>query len=45
MNGYDFGLRNDPPTLGEGSEELLLSLGIERSRIEALKKEGIIGPL
>jgi crotonobetainyl-CoA:carnitine CoA-transferase CaiB-like acyl-CoA transferase len=44
MNGYDFALRNDPPVLGEGSEELLLSLGIERSRIEALKKEGIVGP-
>ncbi len=44
MNGYDFGLRNDPPALGEGSEELLLSLGLERNRIEALKKEGIIGP-
>ena len=44
MNGYDFGLRNDPPPLGEGSEELLLSLGLEPSRIEALRNEGIIGP-
>jgi crotonobetainyl-CoA:carnitine CoA-transferase CaiB-like acyl-CoA transferase len=44
MNGHDFGLRNDPPPLGEGSEELLLSLGFEQSRIVALKKEGIIGP-
>jgi len=45
MNGYDFGLRNDPPAPGEGSEELLLSLGFERSRIDALKKEGVVGPL
>jgi len=45
MNDHDFALRNDPPAPGEGSEELLLSLGFERSRIEALKKEGVIGPL
>ena len=45
MNGYNFGLRNDPPELGEGSEELLSSLGFDRNAIEALKKDGIIGPL
>ena len=45
ISGYDFGLRNDPPALGEGSEELLLSLGLDRDRIAALKKEGVIGPL
>jgi crotonobetainyl-CoA:carnitine CoA-transferase CaiB-like acyl-CoA transferase len=44
MDGYDFGLRNDPPKLGEGSEEVLLSLGLDRGRIETLKKEGVIGP-
>jgi crotonobetainyl-CoA:carnitine CoA-transferase CaiB-like acyl-CoA transferase len=45
ISGYDFGLRNDPPAPGEGSEELLLSLGLDRDRIAALKKEGVIGPL
>ena len=45
MDGCDFGLRNDPPRLGEGSEELLLSLGLDRDQIETLKKEGIVGPL
>jgi len=45
LNDCDFGLRNDPPRLGEGSEELLLSLGLDRERIAALKKEGIVGPL
>jgi crotonobetainyl-CoA:carnitine CoA-transferase CaiB-like acyl-CoA transferase len=45
MSNYDFGLRNDPPAPGEGGEELLLSLGIDRDRIAALKKEGVIGPL
>ena len=45
LGNYDFGLRNDPPAPGEGSEELLLSLGLDRDRIAALKKEGVIGPL
>lgn len=44
MGDNDFGLRSDPPTLGEGSDELLLSLGLEPSRIDALKKAGVIGP-
>ena len=44
IDDYDFGLRRNPPAPGEGSEELLLSLGLDRDRIEALKKEGIIGP-
>jgi len=45
LSNYDFGLRNDPPAPGEGSEELLLSLGLDRDRIAALKKEGVVGPL
>jgi len=45
MGNYDFGLRNDPPAPGEGSEELLLSLGLDRDRIAALKSAGVIGPL
>jgi crotonobetainyl-CoA:carnitine CoA-transferase CaiB-like acyl-CoA transferase len=44
IGSYDFGLRRDPPAPGEGSEELLLSLGMDRDRIAALKKEGVIGP-
>ena len=45
LSNYDFGLRNDPPAPGEGSEELLLSLGLDRDRIAALKKAGVVGPL
>ncbi len=45
MDNHDFGLRFDPPAPGEGSEELLLSLGLDRDRIAALKKEGVVGPL
>lgn len=45
ISGYDFGLRNDPPAPGEGNEELLLSLGLDRERIAALKEAGVIGPL
>jgi crotonobetainyl-CoA:carnitine CoA-transferase CaiB-like acyl-CoA transferase len=44
LDNYDFGLRYDPPVPGEGGEELLLSLGLNRDRIVALKSEGIIGP-
>ena len=45
LSNYDFGVRNDPPAPGEGSEELLLSLGLDRDRIAALKKAGVVGPL
>jgi crotonobetainyl-CoA:carnitine CoA-transferase CaiB-like acyl-CoA transferase len=45
LGNYDFGLRNDPPAPGEGGEELLLALGLDRDRIAALKSEGVIGPL
>ena len=45
MGNYDFGLRNDPPAPGEGSEALLLALGLDRDRIAALKSAGVIGPL
>ena len=45
LSNHDFGLRTNPPIPGEGSEELLLSLGLDRDRIAALKKEGVIGPL
>jgi crotonobetainyl-CoA:carnitine CoA-transferase CaiB-like acyl-CoA transferase len=45
LGNYDFGLRSDPPAPGEGGEELLLSLGLDRDRIAALKSAGVIGPL
>lgn len=45
LSNYEFGLRRDPPPPGEGSEELLLSLGLDRERLAALKKAGIVGPL
>jgi crotonobetainyl-CoA:carnitine CoA-transferase CaiB-like acyl-CoA transferase len=45
MDNHDFGLRLDPPAPGEGSEELLMALGLDRERIAALKKQGVIGPL
>ena len=44
MNDYDFGLRYDPPAPGEGSEELLRSLGYDPDRIAALKQAGVVGP-
>jgi hypothetical protein len=43
IGDHNFDLRNDPPR--EGSEERLLSLELDRDRIAALKKEGVIGPL
>lgn len=45
LGNYDFGLRNDPPAPGEGGEELLLSLGLDRERIAELKMAGVVGPL
>ena len=45
LGNYDFGLRNDPPAPGEGSEALLLSLGLDQDRIAALRNAGVIGPL
>jgi crotonobetainyl-CoA:carnitine CoA-transferase CaiB-like acyl-CoA transferase len=45
LSDHDFGLRNNPPIPGERSDELLFLLGLDRNRIAALKKEGVIGPL
>jgi len=44
MDAYDFGLRSNPPSPGEGSEELLNSMGFDRNQIESLKKKGVVGP-
>ncbi len=45
IGAYDFGLRNNPPLPGEGSYELLLSIGLKKDEIERLKNEGIIGSI
>jgi len=45
MDGCDFRLRSDPPAPGEGGDQILLSLGIDRNRIDELKKQGVVGPL
>jgi crotonobetainyl-CoA:carnitine CoA-transferase CaiB-like acyl-CoA transferase len=45
LGNYDFGLRLDPPAPGEGNEELLMAVGLDRKRIAELKEQGIIGPL
>ncbi len=45
IGDYDFGLRNNPPMPGEGSYELLLSIGLKKDEIERLKNEGIIGSI
>jgi crotonobetainyl-CoA:carnitine CoA-transferase CaiB-like acyl-CoA transferase len=36
MGHYDFGLRNDPPAVGEGSREILRSIGLSDRQIEDL---------
>lgn len=42
VGSYDFGLRNDPPEAGEGSRELLKTIGISDQEIEEMKKDGIL---
>jgi len=42
IDPYDFALRNNPPAVGEGCEEVLESLGISREEIAQLKKDRII---
>jgi crotonobetainyl-CoA:carnitine CoA-transferase CaiB-like acyl-CoA transferase len=42
MGKYDFGLRSHPPRVGEGTREILKSLSIPESEIEALRKDGIL---
>jgi crotonobetainyl-CoA:carnitine CoA-transferase CaiB-like acyl-CoA transferase len=45
MDGCDFRLRSDPPAPGEGGDQILLSLGFDRNRIDELKKQGVVGPI
>jgi crotonobetainyl-CoA:carnitine CoA-transferase CaiB-like acyl-CoA transferase len=42
LGAYDFGLRINPPAVGEGTRELLKSINISEEEIEQLKKEGVL---
>jgi len=42
IGSYDFGLRNDPPEVGQGGEEILKSIGFSSEEIEELKREKIV---
>jgi len=42
VGSYDFGLRNNPPELGEGSQELLQELGFTQKEINELRREKIL---
>ncbi|MBW2309087.1 MAG: CoA transferase [Deltaproteobacteria bacterium] len=42
IGSYNFGLRSDPPEIGEGSQELLKSIGLSEEEIDELKNGGII---
>lgn len=42
IGSYDFSLRNPAPEMGEGSEDLLKSVGVSGEEIEELKKEGVL---
>jgi crotonobetainyl-CoA:carnitine CoA-transferase CaiB-like acyl-CoA transferase len=42
VGSYDFGLRSNPPGVGEGTREILKSLRFSDEEIENLKKEGIL---
>jgi len=43
VNSYDFGLRCDPPDIGQGSLEILKSIGVTDEEIDELNTAGIIG--
>ena len=42
LDGHSFGLRSQPPAIGEGSEEIYRQLGFSRSEIAQLVEEKII---
>jgi len=42
IGSHDFGLRNNPPGVGEGSREVLKSIGMSDEEIEELKKAGTL---
>lgn len=42
VGSYDFNLRNNPPEVGEGSQEVLKSIGLTKKEIDELDKSGVI---
>ena len=45
VGDHDFNLRANPPQVGEGGDEVLQELGLDRDEIDALKKRGVVvGP-
>ena len=42
VGSYDFGLRSNPPSVGEGAREVLKSVDLSDDEIEQLRKEGIL---
>jgi len=43
IGSHDFGLRNNPPGVGEGSREVLKSIGISDEEIDELQNAGTLG--
>lgn len=42
VGSYDFGLRNNPPAIGEGCYDVLKSIGLSTEEIEELKAAGVL---
>jgi crotonobetainyl-CoA:carnitine CoA-transferase CaiB-like acyl-CoA transferase len=42
VGSYDFGIRSDPPALGEGTREILKRMNLTDDEMEQLKKEGVL---
>ena len=42
IDGYDFGLRSDPPQVGEGAREVLRGLGMSEEELSALAEEKVL---
>ena len=42
IGAHDFGLRREPPALGEGSRDFLASLSYADDQIDALAERGVI---
>ena len=42
IGSHDFGLRNNPPEIGEGSRQLLKACGFSDEEVERLKRKGVV---
>jgi crotonobetainyl-CoA:carnitine CoA-transferase CaiB-like acyl-CoA transferase len=42
VGSHEFGLRSNPPEVGEGTREILKSIKLSDEEIEQLKKEGVL---